>query len=115
MWQANPTWGAPRIVGELGKLGIDVAKSTAEKYKVQSRKPSSPTSKTFLINHVQDLGSLDFFVVPTVTHTLLFVLVILTHERRRIVRVHVTEHRTAKWTVQQDVDAFPQDRHHGAS
>ena len=76
---------------------------------MRSRKPSSPTWKTFLINYVQDLMSLDFFVVPTVTHTLLFVLVSLAHERRRIVRVHVTEQPTAEWTAQQVVEAFPRD------
>jgi putative transposase len=65
MWQTNPTWGAPRIVGELRKLGIDVAKSTVEKYRVRPEWPSSPTWKTFLKNHVHDLVALDFFVVPT--------------------------------------------------
>jgi putative transposase len=75
MWQTNPTWGAPRIVGELRKLGIEVAKSTVETYRVRPQKPPSPTWKTFLKNHVQDFVSLDFFVVPTVRHTLLFVLV----------------------------------------
>jgi putative transposase len=107
MWQSNPTWGAPRIVGELQKLGIDVAKSTMEKYRVRPPRPSSPTWKTFLKNHVQDLVTLDFFVVPTVTHKVLFVLVILAHERRRVVHVHVTEHPTAAWTAQQVVEAFP--------
>jgi hypothetical protein len=109
MWQTNPTWGAPRIVGELRKLGINVAKSTVETYRVQSRKPPSPTWKAFLQNHVKDLASMDFFVVPTVTHKVLFVLVILVHERRRIVHCHVTEHPTATWTAQQVVDAFPWD------
>jgi putative transposase len=107
MWQANPTWGAPRIVGELGKLGIDVAKSTVEKYRIRPPKPLSPTWKTFLTNHVQDLMSLDFFVVPTVRHKVLFVLVILAHHRRRVVHFNVTEHPTAVWTAQQVVDAFP--------
>jgi putative transposase len=87
MSQANPTWGSPRIVGELRKLGIDIAKSTVEKYRVQPCKPPSPTWKTFLKNHVQDLVSLDFFVVPTMTYKILFVLVILAHERRRVVHV----------------------------
>jgi putative transposase len=74
MSRANPTWGSPPIIGELRKLGIEVAKATAEKYRVRPRKPSSPTWKTFLNNHVQDLVSLDFFVVPTVTHKVFFVL-----------------------------------------
>ena len=83
MWQTNPTWGSPRIVGELRKLGINVAKSTVEKYRVRPRKPPSPTWKTFLRNHLQDLAALDFFTVPTVTCRVLFVLVILAHERLR--------------------------------
>jgi putative transposase len=109
MWQANPTWGAPRIVGELRKLGVEVAKSTVEKYRVQPRTPSSPTWKTFLANHGQDLVALDFLLVPTLRHTVLFVLVILAHHRRRVVHFNITEHPTAQWTAQQVVDAFPWD------
>ena len=109
MWQTNPTWGAPRIVGELHKLGIDVTKSTVETYRVRPQKPPSPTWKTFLTNHVQDLVALDFFVVPTVRHTVLFVLVILAHHRRRVVHFNITEHPTAEWTAQQVIDAFPWD------
>jgi transposase InsO family protein len=109
MWQANPTWGSPRIVGELRKLGIDVAKSTVEKYHGRRRKPPSLTWKTFLKNHTKDLVALAFFTVPTVTFRVLFVLVILAHERRRVVRFHVTEHPPAVWTAQQVVEAFPWD------
>jgi putative transposase len=109
MWQANPTWGSPRIVGELQKLGIHVAKSTVEKYRVRPKTPLSPTWKTFLTNHMQDLVALDFFTVPTVTFRVLFVLVILAHERRRVVHVNVTAHPTAVWTAQQVVEAFPWD------
>jgi putative transposase len=109
MSRANPTWGAPRLVAELRKLGIDVVKSTVEKYRVRSCTPPSPTWKVFLKNHVQDLVAMDFFVVPTVTYKVLFVLVILAHERRRIVHVNVTEHPTAEWTTQQVIDAFPWD------
>jgi putative transposase len=109
MSQANPTWGSPCMIGELRKLGIDVAKSTVEKYRVRPRMPPSPTWRTFLTNHVQDLVSLDFFVVPTVTYHVLLVLVILAHERRRVLHVNVTEHPTAVWTTQQVVDAFPWD------
>jgi putative transposase len=107
MWQANPTWGAPRIVGELRKLGLHVAKSTVETYRVRPKRPSSPTWKTFVKNHVQDLVALDFLVVPTVRHTVLFVLVILAHHRRRVVHFNITEHPTAAWTAQQVVEAFP--------
>jgi putative transposase len=109
MWQANPTWGAPRIVGELRKLRIDVAKSTVETYRVRRQKPPSPTWKTFLKNHMQDLVALDFFVVHTVTYKVLFVVVILAHERRRVAHFNVTEHPTAQWTAQQVIDAFPWD------
>jgi putative transposase len=109
MWRANPTWGSPRIVGELRKLGFDVAKSTVEKYRPSGREPPSPTWKAFLANHVQDLVALDFLVVRTVRHTLLFVLVILAHHRRRVVHFNVTEHPTAAWTAQQVMDAFPWD------
>jgi putative transposase len=109
MWQTNPTWGVPCIVGKLHKLGIDVAKSTVEKYRIRPPKPPSPTWKTFLTNHVQDLVALDFFVVPTVRHTVLFVLVILAHHWRRVVHFNVTEHPTAEWTAQQVIDAFPWD------
>jgi len=109
MWQANPTWGAPRIVGELRKVGIEVTKSTVEKYRMQPPKLPSPTWRTFLSHHVQDLVASDFFVVPTVTDKVLFVLLIVAHHRRRVVHVSVTEHPTAAWTAQQVVDAFPWD------
>jgi putative transposase len=110
MWQSNPTWGSPRIVGELRKLGIDVAKSTVEKYRPKVRKPSSPTWKAFLTNHVHALVACDFFTVPTVTFRVLFVFIILAHDRRRIVHVNVTEHPTAQWTAQQLIEAFPWER-----
>jgi putative transposase len=109
MWQANPTWGSPRIVGELRKLGIDVAKSTVETYRVRPRKPPWPTWKTCLNNHVKDVVAMDCLVVPTVTYKVLFVLVILAHEPRRVVHVNVTEHPTAAWTAQQVIGAFPWD------
>jgi transposase InsO family protein len=109
MWTSNPSWGSPRIVGELHKIGIDVAKSTFEKYRPKIRKPPSPTWKAFLTNHVQDLVSCDFFIVPTATFKVLFVFVILAHDRRRIVHFNITEHPTAQWTAQQIVEAFPWD------
>ncbi len=109
MWQSNPTWGSPRIVGELRKLGINVAKSTVEKHRPRPDKPSSPTWTAFLNNHVQDIVACDFFTVPTVTFRVLFVFVILAHERRRIIHFNVTEHPTAQWTAQQIVEAFPWD------
>jgi hypothetical protein len=107
MWRSNPTWGSPRIVGELRKLGITVAKSTVEKYRPRIRKPPSPTWKGFLSNHVKDIVASDFFTVPTATFRVLLVFVILAHERRRIVHFNITEHPTAQWTAQQIVEAFP--------
>ena len=109
MSQANPGWGSPRILGELNKVGIDVAKSTVEKYMVRTRRPPSPTWKAFLKNHVKDLVSIDFFVVPTVRFKVLFVLVMLAHHRRRVIHFNVTEHPTEAWTAQQIVEAFPWD------
>ncbi len=107
MWQANPTWGSPRIVAELQKLGIDIAKSTVEKYRPKSHKPTSPSWRTFLKQHMRDTVAIDFFTVPTARLRVLFVLVVLAHDRRRVVSFNVTEHPTAEWTAQQLVEAFP--------
>ena len=107
MSRVNPSWGSPRIVGELAKLGIQVAKATVEKYMVRLRKPPSPTWRAFLENHVKDLVSVDFFVVPTVAFKILFVFVVLAHHRRRVVHFNITEHPTAHWTAQQISEAFP--------
>ena len=99
MWCSNPLWGTPRIVGELRKLGLNVAKSTVEKYRPHVHKPSSPTWKTFLKNHGKDIVACDFFTVPTARFTVLFVFIMLAHERRRIVHFNITEHPTAQWTT----------------
>ena len=107
MSSANPLWGSPRILGELSRIGIVVAKSTVEKYKVRSRKPPSPTWKAFLKNHIKDIIAIDFFVVPTVRHKALFVFLVLAHDRRRVLHFNVTSNPTAKWTAQQIVEAFP--------
>lgn len=88
---ANPSWGSPRIVGELAKLGIQVAKATVEKCRVRPKRPPFPTWRAFLENHMKDLASVDVFVVPTVTFMVLFVLVVLSHARRRIVHFNVTD------------------------
>jgi hypothetical protein len=106
---ANPLWGTPRIVGELGKLGIKVAKSTVDKYRVRSSKVPSPTWKAFLKNHVNDLVSIDFCIVPTIRFKLLFVLVVLAHSRRKVLHFNVTENPTARWTAQKIVQAFAWD------
>ena len=107
MSTANALWGAPRIVGELAKIGIQVAKSTVEKYMVRRRKPPSPTWRTFLKNHVREIVAIDFFVVPTVRNQVLFVFLLLAHDRRRILHFNVTANPTAAWTAQQIAEAFP--------
>ena len=93
---ANPLWGAPRIHGELLKLGIDIAETTVAKYMIRDRKPPSQTYRAFLKNHVQQLVSVDFFVVPTLSFRLLFVFVVLEHNRRRVKHFNVTAHPTAE-------------------
>jgi putative transposase len=108
MAAANPLWGAPRIHGELLKLGIDVAERTVSRLMPKHRPRPSQTWRTFLANHVRDLVSIDFFTVPTARLRALFVLVVLAHHRRRVVHFNVTEHPTAAWT-QQIVDAFPDE------
>ena len=105
----NPLWGAPRIHGELGKLGIDVSERTVSRLVRRQRRPPSQTWRTFLANHLTSLVSLDFFTVPTLTGRVLFVLVLLSHHRRRIVHLRITEHPTAAWTAQQLIEAFPED------
>jgi transposase InsO family protein len=104
---SNPRWGAPRIHGELLKLGIDIGETTVSKYMVRPRRPSSQTWKTFLKNHMHNLVSTDFFIVPTATFRLLFVFLVLSHERRRVVHFAVTAHPTTEWSAQQLISAFP--------
>src|SRR5437867_4898195 len=106
---ANPLWGAPRIHGELFKLGIELSQATVAKYRVRQRKPPSQTWRTFLNNHVRDLVSADFFTVPTISFRALFVFVVLAHHRRRHIHFNVTAHPGAEWTTQQIVQAFPWD------
>ena len=110
MCQANPLWGAPRIHGELLKLGIAVAQSTVARYLPRSRKPPSQTWRTFLTNHLAQTAAIDFFTVPTATFRVLFVFVVLSHERRRVLHFGVTEHPTQEWTMQQMREAFPWDQ-----
>ena len=109
MVAANPLWGAPRVHAELLKLGIDVAERTVSRLMPKRRSPPSQTWRTFLTNHVRDLVSIDFFTVPTARLRILFVFVVLAHDRRRVLHFNVTEHPTAAWTAQQIVDAFPED------
>jgi putative transposase len=109
MSAANPLWGAPRIHGEFAKVGITVSERTVSRLLRRPRRPPSQTWRTFLTNHVASLASMDFFTVPTLTGRVLFVLVLLSHQRRRIIHVNVTEHPTAVWTAQQMIEAFPED------
>jgi putative transposase len=107
MSKENAGWGAPRIHGELLKLGIDIGETSVSKYLVRRRKPPSQTWRTFLPNHVQSLVSVDFFAVPTIRFQILYVFLVLAHERRCIVHFAVTAHPTAEWTTHQLREAFP--------
>jgi putative transposase len=109
MSRENPIWGAPRIHSELMKLGIKISEASVAKYMVRSRKPPSQTWRTFLDNHVSQLASIDFFTVHTVWFEVLFVLIVLAHDRRRVVHFNVTAHPTAEWTAHQILEAFPFD------
>jgi putative transposase len=106
---ANPLWGAPRLVGELAKIGIDLAQSTVARYMVRRRRPPSATWRAFLRNHLAEILAVDFFVVPTVRNQVLCVFLVLAHQRRRVLHFNVTENPTAAWTAQQVVEALPWD------
>jgi transposase InsO family protein len=110
MCRENTTWGAPRIHGELLKLGIDIGETSIGKYMVRGRKPPSQTWRAFLQNHVQQLVSIDFFTVPTLRFQILYVFLVLAHDRRRILHFNVTAHSTAECTAQQLREAFPFDQ-----
>ena len=109
MARANPLWGAPRIHGELLKLGFDVSERTISRLMPRRRTPPSQTWRTFLENHLGSTVAIDFFSVPTLTCRILFVFVLLAHDRRRILHVNVTHHPTSAWTRQQLREAFPFD------
>jgi transposase InsO family protein len=109
MWAGNPTWGSLRIRDELAKLGLEASTATIRKYRPKSRRPPSQSWRTFLQNHAGAIAAMDFFVVPTVTFRLLYVLVVITHERRKVIHFNITEAPTAEWTVQQVVNVFPYD------
>src|SRR5262245_9731142 len=109
MAAANVTWGAPRLHGELLKLGFAMSERTVSRLMPKQSKGPSQTWKTFLTNHVSQLVSIDFFTVPTLQLRVLFVFVVLAHERRRVLHFNVTEHASAEWTAQQIVEAFPDD------
>ena len=104
---ANRLWGAPRIHGELLRSGIEVAQSTVAKYMARGGRGRSQTWRTFLHNHAAGIAAMDFLVVPTVGFKLLFVLVILRHQRRRLISLTVTSNPTAEWIARQITEAFP--------
>ena len=109
MCLANPLWGAPRIHGELLKLGIQVSQATVAKYMLRRRHSPSPSWCSFLRNEALGLAAIDMFVVPSAAFRLLFVVLVLAHDRRKIVRFDVTQHPTAGWLSRQITEAFPWD------
>src|SRR2546425_9742546 len=107
---ANPLWGAPRIHGELLKLGIDVGQTTVAKYMAKHRRPPSQGWRTFLRNHADGIASMDLFVVPTISFRLLYGLLVLRHGRRQIMSLGATAHPTAEWIARQLIEACGWDR-----
>ena len=107
MSMENQLWGAPRIHGELLKLGFSVAQSTVARYMVKRRGPPSQGWKTFLRNHAPDIAAMDLFVVPTIGFKLLYGFVIVRLDRRDLVWINVTTNPTAEWVAQQITEAFP--------
>jgi transposase InsO family protein len=105
----NPLWGAPRIHGQLLKLGFAVAQSSVAKYMVKRCGPPSQGWRTFLRNHAPDIAAIDLFVVPTIGFDLLYALVIVRLDRRQLVWINVTQHPTAEWIARQLTEAFPGD------
>src|SRR5712672_713352 len=103
----NPLWGAPRIHGELLKLGFEVAQSSVAKYMVRRRVPPSQGWRTFLRNHAPDIAAMDLFVVPTIGFDLLYVLVIVRLARGDLVWIDATPHPTAEWIARQITEVFP--------
>jgi hypothetical protein len=109
MSSANPLWGAPRIHGELLKLGIEVSQATLAKYMVRRRGAPSPNWRSFLRNHTEGITAIDMFVVASASFRLLYVMITLAHDSRKIMRTAVTEHPTAAWLSRQVTEAFPWD------
>src|SRR5262249_2240282 len=107
MSMENPLWGAPRIHGELLKLGFEVAQSTVAKYMVKRYGPPGQGWRTFLRNHAPDITAMDLFVVPTIGFDLLYALVIVKLDRRDMVWINVTQNPTAGWIARQITEAFP--------
>jgi putative transposase len=110
----NPTWGAPRIHGELLKLGFDVSERTVSRWVHKAPKNPQPAQrwKTFLENHREAIAAMDFFTVPTLTFGVLYCFFVIAHDRRRILHINVTRHPTGFWITQQLREAFPYDTKH---
>jgi putative transposase len=106
MARENPTWGRRRIHVELALLGHEVAELTVAKYMHRTATQPSPTWRAFLASHARDIAAVDFFLVPTLTYRLLFAFVVLRHDRRELLHLHVTDHPTAAWTARQIIEAF---------
>ena len=109
MSRANPLWGAPRIHGELLKLGIEVSQAPVSRYLPWRPKAPSPTWRSFLQNHRHDVAAIDMFVVVTARFRLLYALVVLGHERRKVIHFDVTPNPTQAWLARQVTEAFPWD------
>jgi hypothetical protein len=109
MWAVNPTWSSPRIRDELANLGLADSEATIRKYRTKSGRRPSQSWRTFLQNHAGAIAAMDFFVVLTVTCSLLFVLIVIPHERRKVIHFNITEAPSAEWTAQQVVNAFLYD------
>jgi len=107
MSRENPLWGAPRIHGELLKLGFELAESTVSTYMIRRRRPPSQSWRTFLRTHAEGIAAIDLCVVPTVQFERLFAFIIIGHGRRQLLWFAVTRHPTAEWLAQQIVEAFP--------
>jgi putative transposase len=109
MSAANPLWGAPRIHGELLKLGVDISQATVGRYLPRRPKTPSPTWRSFLHNHLADTAAIDMFIVATATFRILYTLIVLDHDRRKIIHFAVTENPTQVWLSHQMTEAFPWD------
>jgi putative transposase len=109
MSSANPLWGAPRIHGELLKLGIEVSQATVGRYLPRRPKTPSPTWRSFLHNHLTDTVAIDMFIVATATFRILYAVIVLDHHRRRVIHFEVTQNPTQGWLARQITEAFPWD------